>query len=88
VSGGLGASYLTLLISRSGFLGYVLRQYVVGGERTTKLVGGCCSPERVSALPAFVGVSVAGRTAGTIAAPTAAPLDFGVVVFPYFRKRL
>ena len=37
---------------------------------------------------AFVGVSVAARAAGTIAAPTAASLDFGVVVFPYFRKRL
>jgi len=82
----LGAGYLTLLISRSGFLGNVLRQNVVGGERTTKQVGGCCSPEGVSARPAFVGVSVAGRAAGTIAAPTAASLDFGVVVFPYFRK--
>ncbi len=84
----LGAGYLTLLISRSGFLGNVLRQNVVGGERTTKQAGGCCSPEGVSARPAFVGVSVAGCAAGTIAAPTAASLDFGVVVFPYFRKRL
>jgi hypothetical protein len=83
----LGAGYLTLLISRSGFLGNVLRENVVGGERTTKQVGGRCSPEGVSVRPAFVGVSVAGRAAGTIAAPTAASLDFGVVVFPYFRKR-
>jgi len=84
----LGAGYLTLLISRSGFLGNVLRQNVVVGERTTKQAGGCCFPEGVSARPATLTPTNAGRAAGTIAAPTAASLDFGVVVFPYFRKRL
>ena len=83
----LGAGYLALLISRSGYLGNVLRQNVVG-ERTTKQAGGCCFPDGVSARPTTLTPTNAGRAAGTIAAPIAASLDFGVVVFPYFRKRL
>jgi hypothetical protein len=42
----LGAGYLTLLISRSGFLGNVLRRNVVGGERAQRNKWVVAAPRR------------------------------------------
>ena len=42
----LGADYLTLLISRSGFLGNVLRQNIAGGERAQRNKWVVAAPRR------------------------------------------